>query len=135
MIDRNDPDIGKKLSGRNLRSSGQRSVVTFASFQFVYRSNPWTPLHNGTVVDALSLANWELQIPHYGCQCKKDYAIYKAENPPDFSSPEALWLWGFNLHNWVNAKLGKPELTIDEARKIWRKSDGLDNKETESQRY
>lgn len=127
MINRNDPDVGRKLSGRNPIVASQRSIVTFASFQFVHHSNPWTSLHDGTVVDALSLANWELQIPQYGCQCKKDYATYKAETPPDFSSPEALWLWGFNLHNWVNRKLGKPELTIDEARKIWRKSDGLES--------
>ena len=125
MIDRNDPDIGKKLSGRNLVSSGQRSVVTFASFQFVYHGNPWTPLHNGTVVDALSLANWELQIPQYGCQCKKDYATYKAENPPDYSTSESLWLWGVALHNWVNRKLGKPEITIEDARKIWSRNNDV----------
>lgn len=125
MIDRNDPDVGKKLSGIPVDQMQQRSVVTFASFQFNQLPNAWTPLHNGTVRDAISLANWELQIPQYGCACKKEYAIYKAENPPDFSSHEALWLWGFNLHNWVNRKLGKPEITIEEARKIWRTDDVL----------
>jgi hypothetical protein len=48
--------------------------------------------------------------------------------PPDFSSPEAFFDWGVALHNAVNAKLGKPEITIDEACKIWRNSDGLEVK-------
>lgn len=125
MIDRNDPDIGKKLSGIPVDQMQQRSVVTFASFQFNQLPNAWTPLHNGTVRDAISLANWELQIPQYGCACKKEYAIYKAENQPDFSSSESLWLWGVALHNWVNCKLGKPEITIEEANKIWRPDDVL----------
>jgi hypothetical protein len=51
--------------------------------------------------------------------------LYKALNPPDFSSPTAYWLWGYNLHNWVNRKLGKPELTIEEALAIWRRQDGV----------
>jgi len=124
MIDRSDPDVGRKLSGRIPIVASQRSIVTFASFQFVHNSNPWIPLHDGTVVDALSLAKWELLIPRYGCACRKDYLKYKAENPPNFTSPESLWLWGVGLHNWVNIKLKKPQITIDEARTIWRQNDG-----------
>jgi len=132
MIDRNDPDIGKKLSGMPPGQNQQQSVITFASFQFNHAPNPWIGLHDGTVQDAISLAKWELQIPQYGCACKKEYAIYKAENPPDFSSPEALWLWGFNLHNWVNRKLGKPEITIEEARKIWSRDNVLEPEKDKS---
>lgn len=91
------------------------------------KPNPWIELHDGTVHDALSLANWELKIPQYGCQCKKFYAEWKAENAPDFTSPGAFFAWGVRLHNAVNAKLGKPQLTIDEARKIWRSKDGLES--------
>lgn len=89
--------------------------------------NPWIELHDGTVHDGLSLANWELKIPQYGCSCKKFYAEWKAENAPDFTSPDAFFAWGVALHNAVNRKLGKPELTIDEAKSIWRKSDGLES--------
>jgi hypothetical protein len=46
--------------------------------------------------------------------------------PPDYTSPEAFFAWGVRLHNAVNAKLGKPEITIEEAYSIWRKSDGLE---------
>lgn len=101
---------------------------TFLGKTINHLPNPWIGLHDGTVRDAMSLAEWELQIPQYGCQCKKDYAMYKAENPPDFSSAESIWLWGFNLHNWVNRKLEKPEITIDQAHAIWRAKHDEENR-------
>ena len=92
--------------------------------------NPWKDLHNGVVCDQSSLEKWEAKIPQYGCRCRKDYEAYKASNPPDFSSPEALWLWGYNLHNWVNRKLGKPELTVEQARLQWSRNDGMEYQQT-----
>jgi hypothetical protein len=35
---------------------------------------------------------------------------------------------------YVNAKLGKPEITIEEAYSIWRKNDGMEYKETTKER-
>ena len=101
---------------------------------YTIRANPWIGLHNGSIVDAAGLAEWEKTIPHYGCACRQFYQGYKADNPPDFTSPEAFFAWGVNLHNAVNRKLGKPELTIEEALSIWRNSDGLDMQEAESER-
>jgi hypothetical protein len=105
-------------------------------FSYEQRSivNPWIALHDGTVFDAKSLADWELSIPQYGCQCKAFYRAWKAENAPDFSSPEAFFAWGVSLHNAVNAKLGKPQITLDEAYSIWRKNDGMVNSEGSSER-
>ena len=102
--------------------------------RIVNRPNPWIALHNGSIVDTAGLAEWEKTIPQYECGCRAFYAKYKAENPPDFTSPEAFFAWGVNLHNSVNRKLGKPELTYEEALSIWRNSDGLDMQETESKR-
>lgn len=93
--------------------------VTFLGTQYTPKKNPWDDLHNGTVKDEATLAEWELQIPAYGCHCRKFYLEYKANNPPDFSSEDALWIWGVGLHNAVNKKLDRLELTIDKARKIW----------------
>ena len=87
--------------------------------------NPWTPIHDGSVIDAETFLRWERGIPRH-CKCVVDYHEYKRANPPDFSSPEALWLWGYNLHNWVNRKLGKPELTVEEARLQWSRIDDLE---------
>ena len=98
--------------------------LVYASVVTQVHGNPWDGLHNGTVCDAITLAEWELRIPAYGCACRKDYMLYKASSPPDFTSPESLWLWGVELHNHVNRKLGKPELTVEQARLQWSRLDG-----------
>ena len=79
----------------------------------------WSKKHGYLGCDPQWHELWVLLIPSFGCTCKQDFADYCKDNPPDFSSPEAYWLWGFNLHNYVNRKLGKPELTIEEARLQW----------------
>ena len=94
----------------------------------------WGKLHSYRGCDPQWLDIWQYLIPAR-CDCKDGYQHILKELPPDFSSPDAFFAWGVALHNHVNRKLGKPELTIEEARNIWRRNDGLDNKETESQRY
>jgi hypothetical protein len=98
------------------------------------KPNPWILLHDGSIKTIEQLTEWELLIPQYGCSCKRFYAEWKAANPPDFTSPEAFFAWGVRLHNAVNAKLSKPEITIEEACSIWRKSDGLEVKTDIEQR-
>ena len=112
----------------------QPTRITRIERRVVRMVNPWIALHDGTVFDAKTLADWELSIPRYGCQCKAFYHAWKAENAPDFSSPEAFFAWGVELHNAVNAKLGKPQITLDEAYLIWRKDDGMVNSEGSSER-
>ena len=98
--------------------------ITISGVVIESRPNPWVPVHDGSIKDEKDLASWELTIPQYECGCRAFYAQYKADDPPDFSSPEAFFAWGVNLHNSVNRKLGKPELTYEEALSIWRKDDG-----------
>lgn len=77
----------------------------------------WAKIHSYTGCEKDWLEEWEKTIP---CGvCAAGYAEFKQENPPDFSSPEALWLWGVGLHNWINTKLLKPVVSIEEARRIW----------------
>ena len=117
---------------KHFKTMQQRPVMRtkYASMYFTQQhENPWASIHNGTVRDAISLAEWELCIPTYGCACRKDYMLYKASTPPDFTSAESLWLWGVNLHNHVNRKLGKSELTVDEARLQWSRSDDLEHQQ------
>jgi hypothetical protein len=103
--------------------------MTYASINITPIGNPWKSLHDGSILTPRDLAKWEIRIPQYGCSCKRFYAEWKAANPPDFSSPEAFFAWGVALHNAVNAKLGKPEITIDEALSIWSKTDGETTKD------
>lgn len=81
--------------------------------------NAWRMIHSYFGNCPKWLATWETSIPHFGCACKADYMKHKIENPPDLSSPESFWRWGFDLHNWVNAKLGKPFIPIEDAIKQW----------------
>ncbi len=131
MLDRSNPDLGKlaceRNRGKQIALGGKR--ITYASFSITPLPNAWLSLHAYDGCDPVWHAEWELTIPNYGCSCRKDYAEYKALNPPDFSSPAAYWLWGFDLHNWVNRKLGKPELTVEEAEAIWRRQDGTEQGE------
>lgn len=83
----------------------------------------WAKLHGYTGCDPQWLDIWQYLIPQR-CDCKDGYQRILAEMPPDLTSPEAFFAWGVALHNAVNAKLGKPEITIEEAYSIWRKSDG-----------
>ena len=93
----------------------------------------WSKLHGYTGCDPQWLDIWQYLIPAR-CDCKDGYQQILGEMPPDFSTPEAFFQWGVALHNAVNRKLGKPELTYDEALSIWRRNDGLDMQETESER-
>ena len=102
--------------------------ITISSVVIERKPNPWIFLHDGGVSTIEQLTEWELLIPQYGCACKRFYAEWKAANPPDFTSLEAFFAWGVRLHNAVNEKLGKQQITIEEAYSIWRKSDGLEVK-------
>jgi hypothetical protein len=39
----------------------------------------------------------------------------EANYPPDFSSPESFFKWGWARHNDVNLRLGKPKFPYEDA--------------------
>jgi hypothetical protein len=94
----------------------------------------WAKKHGYLGCDPQWHELWVLLIPAFGCSCREDFEGYCKDNPPDFSSPTAYWLWGVQLHNWVNRKLGRAELTIEEAKAIWRREDGLDDEQVTEER-
>lgn len=51
-----------------------------------------------------------------GCNCKRDWTKLLIDNPLPKSQQFA---WTVKLHNMVNTKLGKPNLTVEEAHAIW----------------
>jgi hypothetical protein len=108
----------KMMSPDELAEKAERNKARQGQFA-------WSKLHGYTGCDPQWLDIWQYLIPQR-CDCKDGYQRILAEMPPDFTSPEAFFAWGVALHNAVNAKLGKPEITIDEAYSIWRKSDGLE---------
>lgn len=62
---------------------------------------------------------WKTTIPKADCLCSEDYAKLEAEYPPDFSSPENYFAWGVFIHNKVNEKLGKAQMSLETAKIVW----------------
>jgi hypothetical protein len=49
--------------------------------------------------------------------CRTDYTTYlKAYGAPEIG---AAFQWTFDLHNWVNRKLGKPTMDLSKAKTLW----------------
>jgi hypothetical protein len=90
----------------------------------------WSLLHRYRGCDPQWLELWVYFIPQR-CECKDGFQKILEQLPPDFSSPQSFFAWGVRLHNAVNEKLGKPQITIDEAYSIWRMSDGVESKPTQ----
>lgn len=98
------------LNGRPIASTAD-SVRVFLAH--------WNELHTMSNNPA-KLADWEDRIPNYECKCREGYNQFKAADPPDFSSPMAFFHWSVRIHNAVNRKLGKAELTLGQALTLWR---------------
>lgn len=86
----------------------------------------WTALHTCTNPSEEWLTTWEETIPRYNCGggCKKFYLTWKADNPPRFDD---FFAWSVELHNAVNRKLDKPEVTLQEAIKLWKNEPNQSN--------
>jgi hypothetical protein len=61
------------------------------------------------------LADWLSRMPP-SCSCVEDFMKFLKANPPDFADWFPYSVLG---HNFVNAKLGRPSMTVDEARSLW----------------
>jgi hypothetical protein len=85
----------------------------------------WLLLHNYRGCDPQWVGLWEHFIPSGGCSCKEGYKAILKDHPFDYSSPDAFFASGVALHNAVNRKLEKPEITLDDARQIWNRTDSL----------
>jgi hypothetical protein len=89
--------------------------------------NHWAPLHNYAAKychdwDRMRAKrwyrNWVAAIPNTrGCGCRAKWIEMKIEF--DFTSPQAFFESSVLGHNIVNEMLGKPTITIEDARKIW----------------
>jgi len=74
----------------------------------------WRKLHTQTF-DATTFEAWVAAIP--GCSaCQMDFRKIIETFPPDF---ERWNRWTWEIHNAVNRKLGKPELSWLEACELW----------------
>lgn len=63
-----------------------------------------------------SLAEWEREIPSFGCECEARYKAIKSDNPPRFEDPHK---WRWEIHNSVNKHLGYPAVSLADAKAMW----------------
>jgi len=76
----------------------------------------WREIHTQ---DAPSEEWWlgiVLKVRRMSCQCDQFLKSYLPTNPPRYDD---WFAWTVELHNDVNAKLGKPQVALQEAREIW----------------
>ena len=78
-------------------------------------------MHTGTS-DAVYLAGFHRRIPRYttGCSCQEFWGNWVKAYPPKFTPIGEYFAWTVRAHNAVNAKLKKPQITVEEAIKIWK---------------
>ena len=74
----------------------------------------WREIHTANDPTPEFVANIQQRLP---CgPCKSSMTEYLRDNPPDYQN----WFdWAWKFHNFVNAKLGKPEVPLAEARGKW----------------
>lgn len=60
-----------------------------------------------------------LLFPGACAKCRNSYDDYRKAHVPDFTTPATYFHWTVDLHNDVNARIGKPVLTVEQARAIW----------------
>ena len=74
----------------------------------------WAKLHT-TQFTPNKFEEWVASIP--GCYtCQRDFRKLLETNPPRFDDWQR---WSWEIHNAVNAKIGKPEFTYSDACKLW----------------
>lgn len=76
----------------------------------------WAELHSQANPTPEWFADWLKRIPRFGCSCAKDFAAILQANPIRYDD---YFAWSVEVHNAVNRKLGKPELSVEDASAIW----------------
>lgn len=91
--------------------------------QFQY-SDLWEELHTYKWISSEETKKWYiLWINKLPCgTCKQHWELLIKDFPPDFSSKQAFFEWGVAAHNKVNKRLGKQEITLEEATLLWLRS-------------
>jgi hypothetical protein len=59
---------------------------------------------------------WLSSLPFDGCPCEAHLKEWMANNPPTFGE---FFAWGVRLHNAVNERIFKPQISVENARTLW----------------
>ena len=88
-----------------------RSREVWASLHRYTKSGTW----NAEAAKCWYFEWWRPRIPEYGCRCRRHWLDLETKFPPDFSSEEAFFIWGFERHNDANRLLGRSDYSLLEA--------------------
>lgn len=89
-------------------------------------SQLWKELHtralqyNG-INDSAYIAAFGKKIPRYtaGCSCHEFWKNWIKTNPPIYGQNNEYFEWTVKTHNAVNAKLGKPQISVEDAKTLY----------------
>ena len=59
---------------------------------------------------------WMLSLPFDGCPCEQHLKDFLRNNPTDWSD---FFAWSVRLHNSVNDRIGRPTISVENARIVW----------------
>ena len=92
----------------------------------------WIELHKHALEytgtnDYAYISKFGKRIPRYttGCSCQEFWNKWIYLHPPDYND---YFAWTVKVHNAVNAKLNKPQMSVEDALKIY--SPTIKNKPT-----
>jgi hypothetical protein len=75
----------------------------------------WRELHTKRNATIEWLLDWIARIPP-GCGCGESFESILQRLPPRFDD---WFAWTVEIHNQVNRKLSKPEITLEKAIELW----------------
>jgi Erv1 / Alr family len=82
----------------------------------------WAELHRWALTADLAdapqwLDRFAARVP---CgDCRRHWLAGVSDSPPPLESRERLFAWTVARHNAVNRRLGKPEMSLEDARRLW----------------
>ncbi len=66
--------------------------------------------------------DWLSRVPQFGCDCQLHFRDLIRVRPPDFSARLAFFRWTVDAHNLVNSMLGKTQMPIEDALKLYERN-------------
>ena len=61
--------------------------------------------------------------------CQDHYKEMIADYPPIMTNKDTLFKWTVDIHNKVNERINKKQITLDEAYSIWKNTNTIEKKE------
>lgn len=80
----------------------------------------WRELHQHQSCDYEWYQAWREQLVKSKCNCGSHFRELEKKQPLCFDSPQAFFESSIAMHNAVNDRLGKPQVSLDEAYMLWR---------------